>query len=73
MCVERIAKILLATMLGLVMMLASTGSIKVAFLLQFGIIVMLLFSSFTGYCFIIQILKSAFPMCEDKKRNEDKS
>jgi hypothetical protein len=72
MCVERIAKILLATLLGLVMMLASTGSIKSAFLLQFGIIVILLFSSFSGYCFIIQILKSAFPMCGDKN-NKDKS
>jgi hypothetical protein len=73
MCVERIAKMLLATMLGLVMMLASTGSYKLAFLFQFGIIVMLLFSSFTGYCFITQILKSAFPLCEEKKKSEDKS
>ncbi len=66
MCVERITKILLATILGIVMMLASTGSIKSAFLLQFGLIVMLLFSSFSGYCFIVQILKSAFPMCNKK-------
>jgi len=70
MCVERIAKILLATILGIVMMLASTGSIKMAFLLQFGVIVILLFSSFSGYCFIIQILKSAFPMCGDRESKD---
>ncbi len=55
MCVERIVKVLLAIILGLVMMFTATGSLKIAFLLQFGTIVMLLVSSFTKYCFIVQV------------------
>jgi hypothetical protein len=68
MCVERLQKILLALALGIVMMLAASGSIKSAFILHIGIIVILISSALTGFCYITKILSSAFPSCsEDKK------
>jgi len=67
MCVERLQKILLALALGMVMMLAATGSIKAAFLLQLGLMVILIASGLTGFCYITKVLHSAFPSCEDNK------
>jgi len=64
MCVERITKILLATILGIVMMLASTGSIKSAFLFySLDVIVIHRFSSFSGYSLMSKVSKRLFPMC----------
>jgi len=68
MCVERLQKILLAMALGIAMMLAATGSIKSAFLLQFGIMVILIVSGLTGFCYITQVLKTAFPSCNEEKK-----
>ncbi len=68
MCVEKLQKILLAMILGIVMMLAASGSIKTAFLLQVGVIIILISSGLTGFCYITKVLSSAFPRCsEDKK------
>jgi len=70
MCVEKLQKIILALALGIVMMLAASGSIKAAFLLHIGIIIILISSAFTGFCYITKILSGAFPSCyekEDKK------
>jgi len=67
MCVEKLQKILLAMVMGIAMMLVSTGSIKAGFLLQFGTMVILIVSGLTGFCYITQILKSAFPSCNKDK------
>ena len=67
MCVERLEKLLLAMVMGIAMMLVVTGSIKAGFLLQFGAMVILIISSLTGFCYITQILKSAFPLCKKDK------
>ena len=67
MCVEKLQKILLAMVLGMVMMLAATGAIKAAFLLQLIIMVILISSGLTGFCYITKVLGSAFPSCEDNK------
>jgi len=68
MCVEKLQKILLAMALGIAMMLAATGSIKAAFLLQFGIMIILIVSGLTGFCYITQVLKTAFPLCNEEKK-----
>jgi len=67
MCVEKLQKILLAMVMGIAMMLTATGSIKAGFLLQFGTMVILLASAFTGFCYITQVLKSIFPLCNKDK------
>jgi hypothetical protein len=53
--------------LGIVMMLAASGAIKMAFLLQLIIMVILISSGLTGFCYISKVLRSAFPSCEDNK------
>jgi general stress protein CsbA len=68
MCVEKLQKILLAMALGIVMMLIATGSIKAAFLLQFSIMIILIVSGLTGFCYITQVLKTAFPLCNEEKK-----
>ena len=68
MCVEKLQKILLAMALGIVMMLIATGSIKAAFLLQFSIMIILIVSGLTGFCYITQVRKTAFPLCNEEKK-----
>ncbi len=67
MCVERLQKILLAMIMGIAMMLAVTGSLRAGFFLQFGTMIILIVSGFTGFCYITQVLKSAFPSCNKDK------
>ncbi len=68
MCVEKLQKILLALTLGIAMMLAASGSIKAAFLLQLGIMVILILSGLTGFCYITKVLRTAFPSCNEEKK-----
>ena len=68
MCVEKLQKILLALTLGIAMMLAAAGSIKAAFFLQFSIMVILIASGLTGFCFITNLLRTAFPPCNEEKK-----
>jgi hypothetical protein len=68
MCVEKLQKILLALTLGIAMMLAASGSIKAAFLLQLGIMVILILSGLTGFCYITKILSTAFPSCNNEEK-----
>jgi len=68
MCVEKLQKILLALTLGIAMMLAASGSIKAAFLLQLGIMVILILSGLTGFCYITKVLRTAFPACNEEKK-----
>ncbi len=68
MCVEKLQKILLALALGIAMMLAASGSLKAAFLLQLAIIVILIVSGLTGFCYITNVLRTAFPSCNEEKK-----
>jgi len=67
MCVEQIEKILLASVLGMVLMLAGIGQVRLAFLLQFIVMIVLLMSAFTGKCTIGNLLNLEFPRCKDKE------
>ena len=68
MCVEKLQKILLAMVLGIAMMLAASGSIKAAFLLQFFIMIILIVSGLTGFCYITKVLHTAFPSCNEESK-----
>jgi len=69
MCVEKLQKIILASMLGMVLMLAGMGSFKLAFVLQVMVMIMLLVSGLTGFCYITKVLSSAFPLCNDNNKD----
>jgi len=67
MCVEKLQKIILASLLGIVLMLAGMQSFKLAFMLQVSMMIILIVSGLTGSCYITRVLNSAFPLCSDKK------
>ena len=70
MCVERVQRMLTAIMLGFVMMAAGMGMVKVAFLLQLFIMIMLLVWAFTDFCPSIYMLSKILPPCNfDKKES----
>jgi hypothetical protein len=69
MCVEKLQKIILASAMGMALMLAAMGSIKLAFFLQVIVMIMLLVSGLTGFCYITKVLSSAFPLCNDNKKD----
>jgi len=68
MCVEKLQKIILASILGIVLMLAGIGSLKIAFMLQVSVMLILIMSGLTGSCYITKVLNSAFPLCNDTNK-----
>ena len=77
MCAEKIQRLIQASILGIVMGLAGmgmngeAGMLQVAFLLQFGMMVMLIIAGLTGWCPGIIILKKIFPSCEEMKTKDN--
>ena len=70
MCVEKIQKILLASALGMVLMFWGIQAVKLAFMLQFIIMVILLMSATTNFCYLTKLLKQAFPSCNENEENK---
>lgn len=67
MCAEKIQRLVQASILGFVMLAAGMGMLKIAFLLQFAMMVMLIIAGTTGFCPGLIILKKVFPPCEENK------
>lgn len=73
-CAERLQRIVQAIILGFVMGLAAMGisgeqgMLQLAFLLQFGMMVMLLIAGLTGWCPGLMMLKKMFPSCEEESK-----
>jgi len=65
MCVEKLLKIILASALGMVLMLSAIGSLKAAFMLQVSLMIILVVSGLTGSCYLSKVLNSAFPLCSE--------
>jgi len=78
MCAEKIQRLIQASILGMVMgftasgMSGEAGMLQIAFILQFGMMVMLVIAGFTGWCPGLIVLKKVFPSCEqtDNKGNK---
>jgi len=69
MCVEKLLKIILASVLGIVLMLTGVGSLKLAFMLQVSVMIILIVSGLTGSCYLSKVLNSAFPLCNDTNKD----
>ena len=73
MCAEKIQRLIQASILGIVMGLAASGMggeagmLQLAFILQLGMMIMLVIAGLTGWCPGIIILKKIFPSCEEMK------
>jgi len=76
MCAEKIQRLIQASILGMVMGFAASGMsgeagmLQVAFLLQFGMMVMLVIAGFTGWCPGLIVLKKIFPSCEETSNKD---
>lgn len=70
MCAEKIQRLIQASILGFVMGLAGSGMYAAAFLLQFGMMVMLVIAGLTGWCPGLIVLKKIFPSCEEMKTKD---
>ncbi|HFS85390.1 MAG TPA: DUF2892 domain-containing protein [Epsilonproteobacteria bacterium] len=72
-CAERLQRIIQAMILGFVMGMAAMGMsgeqgmLQLAFLLQFGTMLMLFIAGVTGWCPGLIILKKLFPSCHEEK------
>ena len=64
-CAERMQRIVQAIILGFIMGLAGAQMFKVAFIVMFAMMVMLLAAGVTGFCPGLLILKKIFPSCEE--------
>ncbi len=73
MCAEKIQRLIQASILGFVMGLAGSGMLQLAFLLQFGMMVMLVIAGLTGFCPGLIFLKKIFPSCEAPKEQKSKN
>ena len=72
MCAEKLQRLIQASILGFVMGLAGSGMIAAAFLLQFGMMIMLVIAGTTGWCPGLIVLKKIFPSCEEMKNKDIK-
>lgn len=70
MCLETAQRLLIAIMLGFVMMAAGLGMLKIAFLLQLFIMIMLMIWAFTNFCPSVYILSKILPPCNFDKKND---
>lgn len=70
MCAERVQRVVQAMILGFIMGLAGMGMagdtlmLQLAFLMMFGMMVLLLIAGFTGFCPGLILLKKIFPACK---------
>ena len=70
MCAEKIQRLIQASILGIVMGLAGSGMYAAAFILQFGMMVMLVIAGLTGWCPGLIILKKIFPSCKEMNNKD---
>jgi len=69
MCAERMQRIFLAIILGINMGLAVTHP-SIAFLIQLGLMIMLLIGGFTKMCFSLEILRQFMPSCAELEKEK---
>lgn len=77
MCAEKIQRLIQASILGFVLGLAGMGiageqlMLQMAFLLQFGMMAILVIAGLTGWCPGLIMLKKIFPSCEESTKDKN--
>jgi len=67
MCADRVHRILIAIVLGLVMGVAGAGMFKIAFLLQLFVMIMLIIWALTDFCPSLYVLRKVLPPCSENR------
>ena len=70
-CAQRVQRVLMAIMLGLVMGLAGSGMMAAAFVLQLFIMVMLIVWAVTNFCPSIWMLEKLIGKCDFEKADNE--
>ena len=79
MCAEKIQRLIQASILGIVMgfvtsgMNGEAGMLQIAFILQFGMMVMLVIAGLTGWCPGLIMLKKIFPACKCEENSSEEN
>ncbi len=68
MCAEKVHKLMIAILLGFNMMFVALGSLKLAFIVQFILIMAFIIWAFTGICTSLAILRKILPPCDKEKK-----
>jgi len=67
MCAQRVHRMIMAIMLGVVMGMMASKSIQIVFLLLLFMMISLLVWAFTDFCLTIFLLKKILPSCDFEK------
>jgi hypothetical protein len=70
-CAQRVQRLLMAIMLGLVLMLAATGMTQLAFILQVFIMIMIIVWAFTNFCPSIWFFQKVLGDCDFEKKSSN--
>ena len=70
-CAQRVQRLLMAIMLGLVLLLASTGMTQLAVVLQIFIIVMIVVWALTNFCPSIWFFQKVLGDCDFEKKSNN--
>ncbi len=65
MCADRIHRIVIAIILGVIMGMAGAGMVQLAFLSQLFVMIMLFIWAFTNFCPSLYVLRKVLPPCSE--------
>ena len=66
MCADRLHRIVIAIILGIIMGMAGAGMAQLAFISQLFVMIMLFIWAFTNFCPSLYILRKVLPPCLEK-------
>jgi len=72
-CAQRVQRVLMAIMLGIVMGLAGSGMLAAAFFLQLFIMIMLIIWAVTNFCPSIWMLEKILGKCDFEKSSDEQN
>jgi len=72
-CAQRVQRVLMAIMLGIVMGLAGSGMLAAAFVLQLFIMIMLIIWAVTNFCPSIWLLEKTIGKCDFEKSSDEQN
>jgi hypothetical protein len=70
-CAQRVQRLMMAIMLGIVLMLAGSGMLQAAFVLQVFIMIMIIVWALTNFCPSIWFLQKVLGDCDFEKKSNN--
>ncbi|MDD5360396.1 MAG: hypothetical protein PHI79_01205 [Sulfurovaceae bacterium] len=70
MCAEKVHKLMIAIILGVIMGIVAIGDLKLAFILQLILMLGFIMWALTGWCVSLAIFKKLLPPCDTDKKQD---